>query len=206
MVDIPYLSNTGKMKKFFNGMVTIAVPNVKVTTTYIESLGYKSKGDRGIMKVLSFLGFIDSDKKPTQAWKDYRNREKGPAILSNAIKSAYKVLYDTYPDAHQKDDEALRNLLSSHTDVGEGALSYMVGTFKALVDLSDFKAGEMIKDNGKNNEENSGNGSGGRSGKSHNISKELVININIQLQLPDSADSETFDKFFQALKKHLLEE
>lgn len=211
MAEFPYLSNTGNLKKFFTGITTIAVPNNKVTQIYLESLGYKSKGDREIIKVLSFLEFIDSDKKPTKLWREYRNTEKGPAILSNAIKSSYKILYETYPDAHNKDDEALRNLLASHSNLGKGALSYMIGTFKTLIKLADFEAGAKIENNAivekkTNGNDPSNDNLGNKRNKSIETSKELVMNINIQLQLPESSDSETFDKFFEALSKHLLKE
>ena len=37
-----------------------------------------------------------------------------------------------------------------------------------------------------------------------NINKEVVININIQLSVPETTNEEVYDKFFAAMKKHLL--
>ena len=36
-------------------------------------------------------------------------------------------------------------------------------------------------------------------------SSGMTININIQLQLPESADAEIYSKFFKAMKEHLLD-
>jgi hypothetical protein len=33
---------------------------------------------------------------------------------------------------------------------------------------------------------------------------ELTVNVNIQLQLPADATAETYDRFFEAMRKHLL--
>lgn len=37
-----------------------------------------------------------------------------------------------------------------------------------------------------------------------NINKEVAININIQLSVPETTNEEVYDKFFAAMKKHLL--
>jgi hypothetical protein len=37
-----------------------------------------------------------------------------------------------------------------------------------------------------------------------NINKDVAININIQLSVPETTNEEVYDKFFAAMKKHLL--
>jgi hypothetical protein len=141
-------------------------------------------------------------------WKKYRNKNLSQAVMATALRSTYSGLFDTYPDAHRKDNEALRNYFSSHSDVGEAALNYMVATFKALTELADF--GAEVPDL-------SGAGSGGErqvtgaeagtdlTRKVRRIGEAgVTININVQLQIPDTDKAETYDNFFAALKKHLL--
>jgi hypothetical protein len=44
------------------------------------------------------------------------------------------------------------------------------------------------------------------SGTHESGEREVNITINIQLTLPESKDDEVYDKFFAALKKHLMSE
>jgi uncharacterized protein DUF5343 len=184
----------------------------KVTFQFLASVGFKSSNDRSILAVLRTLGFIDRSGVPTDAWRKYRNKSQSKAVMAEALRTTYKSLFSTYPDAPRKDNEALRNYFSSHTSVGEGALKFMVGTFKSLAELADF--GAQLPETGGDDEEAEGlevepeeesrmdrrlrvkrigTGAGG-----------LAININIQLQIPDTDKAETYDNFFAALKKHLL--
>jgi hypothetical protein len=131
--------------------------------------------------------------------------------MAQALREAYPTLFQTFPDAFRKDDEALRNYFSTHTDVGAKAVSYMVRTFKSLVALADFEADAPVEEE---LEEDNG-------GKLTKVSKDssdrkvstkvqeatgnsLTINVNIQLQIPATEDATIYDKFFESLYKHIL--
>jgi hypothetical protein len=83
----------------------------------------------------------------------------------------------------------------------------MVSTFKAICRLGEFPEGG----NAAVSEEEppsaaSGRRSGGEGRSSRGISHDagLTLNINIQLQLPADATSETYERFFSAMRKHLI--
>jgi hypothetical protein len=207
MASFPYMSNPSRVKEFIQAIPGMGIPG-KVTMQFIESVGYKSSNDRPILTILKTLGFIDSAGVPTETWRNYRNKSQSGAVMAAALRTTYKGLFTTFPDANRKDNEALRNYFSSHTTVGEGALKYMVSTFKSLVELADFGAAPLEpvdQDDGDEDQEGElpaprrdrtkfmGTGGGG-----------VTININIQLQIPDTDKAETYDNFFAALKKHLL--
>src|SRR5690606_27991411 len=108
---------------------------------------------------------------------------------------------------------ALTNFFKTETGLGERAVSYMVRTFKTLVELADFSSTRYEQTH---------------SGQiTPTISQSdsttvpldvempqlthaaqtpagLSVNINIQLTIPESKDPEVYDNFFAALKKHLL--
>jgi hypothetical protein len=203
MADFAYSPNPASVKRFFSHVQSAGIPD-KVTLKYLEKVGFKTKNDRYIITVLKALGFLDNNGAPTKTWQAYRNKAKARAVLAEAIRRTYDDLFRTYPDAHRKDAEALRNYFSAHTSVAERTLAAIVATFKALVDLADFEADapdvpspaepEHVKEIRKRT----------RPILSASEHDPPSININIQLQLPATEDGEVYNKLFAALKKHLF--
>jgi hypothetical protein len=200
-----YHVNPANLKKFLEHIQSAGVPSSKVTFQYISSVGFKSSNDRAILTVLKAIGFVDGSGLPTEVWRAYRNKSHAKKVLAAALRKSYTTLFTTYPDANRKDTEALRNFFSSHTSVGEGALGYMVRTFKQLADMADFEspAEALTEDEVEVDEQETG---------AAVVKRRVVIgtpngmtvNINIQLQIPATDKAETYDSFFAAMKKHLL--
>lgn len=202
MADFPYSANPANIKRFFEKLQSVGKPS-KITFKWIEGIGFKSSNDRSLIAILKALQFTDTSGVPTERWAQFRHKEQSKVVMASAIKESYAALYETYPDAHRKDDEALRNFFSSHTDVGEGAIAYMVRTFKALVEFADFDAApsdvEVVTDSLAKSRAPLTQLRADRSMKS-----PLTVNVNIQLQLPATDDAGIYDKLFEALKKHIL--
>lgn len=106
----PYIKTLGKLKEFFERIPHMGVPP-KVTENYIESIGYRSKNHRPIVKILKFIKFIDEKGKPTENWIQYRNKENSKGVMARCIKEAYDELFGIYPDAYNEDDEKLKDFL-----------------------------------------------------------------------------------------------
>lgn len=203
--NYPYHVNTANVKKFLEHIQSAGVPP-KVTFQYITSVGFKSKNDRAILTVLKFIGFVDNSGVPTELWRAYRNKSQSKKVLAGTLKKAYRTLFDTYPDANRKDNEALRNFFSSHTSVAENTITLMVRTFKTLADMGDFESPiETLPDVEVENDE--------QEERSDAVVKRKVVtgstngmtvNINIQLQIPATDKADVYDSFFAAMKKHLL--
>lgn len=207
----PYHANTANVKKFMDFIQTAGVPS-KVTFQYLSSVGFKSSNDRAILTILKFIGFVDNSGIPSDMWRAYRNKGQSGQVIAAALRKAYATLFTTYPDAHRKDNEALRNFFSSHTSVGEGALGFMVRTFKTLADMGDF---DTPLDNPELIPTSTETGDGHDSGTNGNAvvaarrmvsttTSGMTVNINIQLQIPATDKPETYESFFAAMKKHLL--
>lgn len=209
MADFPYSPHAASAKRFLEHVQKAGVPE-KVTQKYLEKVGFKSKNDRYILGILKFLGFVDGTGVPTKTWRAYRNKESAGAVLATAMREAYGDLFRTYPDAHRKDSEALRNYFSAHTTVAESTLGLIVNTFKTLAGVADFEAtvpdlqdespasaadtetpSKKVKARRDSGAEDQGIG-------------RPAININIQLQLPATEDGAIYDKLFASLKKHLF--
>lgn len=197
----PYTTNTGNLKKFLESIPKTGVPS-KVTQDYLTKIGYKSSNDRGIINVLRFIGFLQSDGSPTEKYRQFRNTDTSRAVMAECLTTSYSDLFHTYPNAHEKDDESLVNFMRSTSDVKPETLSYSVRTFKVLCSFADFaKIG--ILDN---------RGSPGPSTSKDTVKPTntfgdppFVLNVNVQITLPETKDHEVYEKIFQSLRKHLLD-
>lgn len=112
MSEIPYTPLTGKIREYFDKFQEVAVPEVKVNVEWLSSLGYKSGNDWYIIKVLKYIGFIDSSGMATDLWKQYKDPTRSKVVLAQGIRQGYKDLFSTYPDANRKDREALYAFLA----------------------------------------------------------------------------------------------
>lgn len=175
-----------------------------MTQAYLGKVGFKSPNDRAILPVLKHIGFLNSSGSTTERWQAYRNRQRAPGVLSAAIRSSYADLFQTYPDAHRKDTEALRNYFSAHTKVADRALSAIVTPIKALCDLADFEKDEPAERTSTEPTEERLQ-KAVRTVVHHAAPTGMTANINIQITVPETDKPDLYDKFFAALKKNLID-
>jgi hypothetical protein len=184
----------------------VGVPE-KATTDWLKSLGLRSSNDPSLIPALHQIGFVDGGKKPTQLWRDYRGANY-KAVLAQAIRKGYPNLYKTYPNAHDQANADLAHIFSAESTAGKQTVDRMVTTFKALAALADFgtatsqsttptadvaaEATEVLPGVPVNGATRSAG--------------SMVVNVNIQLTLPETTDAKVFDAFFKSMKKHLLSE
>lgn len=203
LVDYAYLSNTKKLKDFIEGIPTRTVPD-KVTQKYLEKAGFKGKGDRLIIKVLKFIGFLNDKGLPTEMYSGYRDSTKQKGIMATCLKRAYASLFDLYPNPCQRDTEALTNFFRTESGLGEGSVKYMVLTFKTLCQLADFETAEEELEPIEGMQQPSTQGV--RTLKRVLPAKEgMTINLNVQLVLPTTEDVSIYDAIFESLRRHLFD-
>src|SRR5258708_29964278 len=203
MATAIYTPTPAAIPRFLEEIQTLGVPP-KVTMQYLESIGFKSTNDRPIIGVLKVLGFVDVNGVHTDRGGNYRDKGKAKGVLAAAITEAYSNLFEIYPDAYRRDNEAHRNYFSTHSsNLNEATLQLVVRTFKALcgsADLASPAAAEEVleqttsKDRIEVSKIKSQQSDGGA----------LTININIQLQLPATDDASVYEKLFEAMNKTIL--
>jgi hypothetical protein len=197
-MDYPYITSTGKIKTFLKHVQNAGIPT-KVSYEYLQQVGYKSSNDRRLVGVLKFINFLDSNAKPTNIYTKYRDKSISKTVLGESVKSAYKELFALYPDANQKDLEALNNFFASHTSSGKRVIDAMVATFRALVAEASFDITV---------EEAPESPAGITATKTPLPSRVQGIQsvaINVQLTLPETTNSEVYEKIFMAMKRYLLD-
>jgi hypothetical protein len=202
--DLPFTNAQTSLTRFMKHIQDAGVPP-KVNIAYLKSVGFKSGNDSYLVPILKRIGFLSSDGVPQTRWRSYRDKQRGPAVLALGVVEAYADLFDVYPDAYRKDEEAIRNWIRSKTEYDEVKVGNAVSTFKTLCSLSDFAGLSEPK------EKTSSSAEAGPtvplasvSTKPSGLPGTPSININIELQLPPSSDGSTYDKFFEAMKKHLF--
>lgn len=108
MAELIYSVKPTGIPTFLKHIQSAGVP-VKVTYNYLKQAGFTSTNDRDLIRVMRGIGFVDQSNVPTPVWKAYRNTSTAKATLATAIRSAYSGLFHLYPEAQNKDDEAIRN-------------------------------------------------------------------------------------------------
>jgi hypothetical protein len=198
MDKVPYTPNPATIKKFFEAIQDLGTPP-KVNQKYLPTIGFKSSNDRYLIGIIKFLGFIDQMNVPTVKWNEYKNKGKATQLMTSTIKSAYKDLFETYPDAEKRDKSTISNFFASKFGASASTSALMEYTFRQLCGLADFGIAEVVEPEEKVTTIR----------KKEAIITQVgpvpvTINVNIQLQLPATEDAAIYDSLFTALKKHLL--
>lgn len=203
--DIIYVPNPADLPKFLKEIPRLGIPP-KVTAAYMKKVGFTSSNHSYIPAALMKLGFIDGSGSPTDRWKRYRDTSRQRSVLAEAIRESYAGLFATFPDADKRDDEALRNYFRANTEAAAATLQRAVGTFKALVANADMASAQPPESSQTPSSADvslpTGDGATKRGSRSTAVP---AVNINIQLQLPETDKPEVYDNFFAAMRKHLFE-
>jgi hypothetical protein len=200
----PYAQSPDKLVEFIKKIPTVGIP-AKANYDFLKSLGFSSSNDRTFVPILKFIAFTDGSATPTDLWKEARTN-LGRA-MAKGLQAGYGSLFHTYPNAHQQSNEALKNFFKAHSSVGDAAVAKMLSTFKALAAIADF---------GESGDEASTVVAPGSPPAAAAIptiaatpqtgsSGGLTLNLNIELQVPSDPTGEVYEKFFAAMKKHLMD-
>ena len=200
----PYTQNVGNLIAVIKAIGSHGVPD-KFTVKELPVWGFKSSNDRSIVGVLKYIGFLDLSGTPQQRWKDART--KSAVAVAQGARAGYTELFKTFPDAQRKDAEALTNFFKAKTTVGDAVVKQMVSTFQALAQYGEFDAADVASDIAA--EDLASEAATGNSGapilRQVSGPNGVTINLNIELSVPTDATGEVYDKFFGAMKKHLID-
>ncbi len=223
-----YTTVTGKLPTVFEKIATMGIPKTPVDSKWLASIGLTNHNDKTLLNVLKGLGFIGDDGLPTARWANFRDASKRTSVMEEAIKEAYSDLYEAYPEAHKQSDDDLINFFKNRRSpdgsaggVAERTALATLQTFKSLskiAGLISINDSSKIKYRGKQTPKKSVSKMTAlepsvKEEQNHlekNVelkvpsSPQIVLNVNIQLAVPETTDEDVYDKFFAALKKHLM--
>jgi hypothetical protein len=205
--NLPYLGSYKNVGKLFEKIATAKTPDA-FTHPYLQNtLGLKSTGDRPLIPLLRALGFLDAAGKPTATYGSLKNANTATAVIADAVRSAYKPLFDANEQANKLSQEDLKGLVAQVAGTDADMTSKIVGTLNALMKLADFdaKKSEPVppteeKDGKKDSKKD---GKKGASGLDENQLSALrpEFHFNIQVHLPANATEDAYLSIFTALRK-----
>jgi hypothetical protein len=209
-MTVPALVAPNAIPRFLESIRKVGIP-AKVDGNYLKSLGFKNSNDPALIPLFRSLGFLDSNGQPTDTYRRYRGDSVDDAkkVLGAAIKKCYPGLFEVYPDAYRRDDEALTNWMRANTDKGEATQARALKTFKILRDAASFDeaqptfadaqlAKSVIPDYTVQSADVSNRVQHLRTQKMPDVT------INITLQIEATKDASIYDNFFSSMKRNLF--
>ena len=211
-----YVMSTRKLSEFLEKIKSVSRPD-KADGKWLDLIGFPSKNYYRFNKILERIGFIDSSGRSTSRWEAYQVPATSKKAMAEGIREGYDILWEAYPDAKNESGENLTKVFQVKLNVNEGTARRAYNTFLKLSEYADFSAlGKEIPSNGAPPQ------AGGQAGAPPagagfiltpevldgltQEKRELGVNINIQVTLPETTEAKVYDEIFAALKKHFFSE
>lgn len=209
-----YLVASGRLPGLLQAIQNAEAPT-RFTLRFIEDLEFKSTNDRLIIGVLQGLGFLDTNRAPTDRYFRFLDKDEGPRVLAEGIRDAYEDLFRVKKDANTLSQSAVKNKLKSllQGKPSDSVLGNMAKTFVSLVKEADFDNSlEPIEDDNTDSPvvqkepEESGSSPEIRKQTDTIPSRSSIASLNyrIEITLPSTRDKTIYDAIFRSLKEHLL--
>jgi hypothetical protein len=211
-MGIPYALNNGNLVKFLKEIRAAAAPG-KVDVNYLRSRGYTGVNDKALVAYLKALRFIDNSGTPLKRWHDHRHADQSSRVLGDAIREAYSGFFDIYADADRRPESDFVNWARvEEPSASPKTIQRAWGTFRTITKVATFghmgSAESANSDNGADSDSTTvsseGNGQVAAM-RPVQVGAMGAITINIELQLPATADAKFFEEFFLAMRKHLID-
>lgn len=109
--DLPYLVTNRRIPDLFSKIQTAGVPE-KFTFECLKKLGFSTSNDRRLPSLLKKLGFLDQSGSPTPRYHAYRQKQKGPSVMAEAIRELYSELFALDEKANEAKREDLSGMVN----------------------------------------------------------------------------------------------
>ena len=147
----------------------------------------------------------DESGEPTAIWNNYKDRDNSKAVMASAITQAYNELFSIYSDADKRDKATIHNYFASKWGLSTRVADQTEQTFKHLCSLADFSTTYKPPEKPDSPPSEPEPIKIEKNIKDISNLKPITININLQLQLPATEDSNIYDALFASLKRNLLD-
>lgn len=204
LLYLPTYKNVGLL---FDKIRSAKVPE-SFTQKYLVTLGLKSSGDRSLIALLKALGFIENSGRPTHRYAALKNEKIAGIEIARGVREAYEALFAANENAHRLDGQELRGLVAQVAGTDSNTTSKIVGTFKALLALSDFDSDSLLKEDRHEKVIEKDIKTHKEVQPEQNARNEMSFqgmrpefHYNIQVHLPSNGTEETYMNIFNAVRK-----
>ncbi len=212
----PYISGAGGITAAVNQFRKNFPATVNAET--LKKLSIAPNNESYLLNILRFIGLIDNDGKRTQSAVTIFSKHDDAQFqeaFEKIVKDAYTELFSLHGNESWKLDE--NSLISFFRNADQ--TSAVVGkrqadTFQALAALAGHgelavptktKTAKGVKASAKNGKAKPAEPvkiqNGGSIGNSQ---RDFGLTVRIEVNLPQAADQETYDRIFRSIKENLL--
>lgn len=202
---VPYMPSVSNLHKILDAIQKAGVPET-FNLDFLKDLGFTSSNDRPVIKVLKYLGMLDTSGRPQTAYREFVDHTKAKAVLASRIRAAFDDLYLSDKDAHNKSVEQLKGWFKTKTGASDSVAKKMATQFKSLASYADFSAAppatpkipepELEKKDEETQKKSPPPPASDLQG--------LGLVYRLEIHLPDTQNVETFRAIFRALREELM--
>ena len=220
MATHPYISGPGNILQMINKLKG-NFPS-SITSATIRQLGIAPNNESFVINALQFIDLIDTDgkKNETTAKAFLLDGADFEMEFSKVIKSAYAKLFDLHDEAAWTLSENELITFFRQTDqtslvIGkrQAKVFQMFASLCGKVAPLPVKAQRSAKSGSQATKKKRTSLTKDEKHKGvaemtseKKISQALGLSIKIEVNLPDSASSETYDNIFKSIREHLIDE
>jgi len=198
---LPYVNLPGGMVKILEKVRQAQTPE-RFTGDFLQTkLGFRGGNYQQFVPLAKKLGLLETDGRPTDIYKSFRNDGTTKAAMAQALRIGYKELFERneHADALRKED--FKGLIVEVTglDSKNRVVHLICSTFESLAKIADFDAKPIPGREAEHKEE------GGPARHEEPQSElDLSLSYTINLVLPKSDDPAVFTAIFKSLRENLL--
>jgi hypothetical protein len=204
---LPYLSTPGTIDTAFAKIKHAATPT-RFTNDFVTTvLQIKGGTGKAIPPFLKKLGLLNPDGTPNALYDRLRNDASSKSAVADAMRIAYKPLFDVNEYAYNLSDTDLKGLLLQVTGAkkGDRVADLIYLTFKKLKSHAAFDGASRTPAAKQDERPDEATGASLRDSGSRAWAREgLGLTYTITLNLPASTNIEVFNAIFRNLRENLL--
>lgn len=205
--ELEYMNASGNIGPIFEKIRAAGAPP-RFTHEFLKAnLGFSSSNDRGVIKLLKALGFLDDAGTPTPRYHDFRDASKSGLAMAAGLRDGWADVFLSDERAFDKSATQLKSMFQSLTGKSESVAEKMASTFRALVALADFssKPAVEIESPERQSEGAERPAGGGDIVDTSQGSRLLNLHSDVHIHLPPTTDVAVYTAIFRALREELLD-
>jgi hypothetical protein len=199
---LPYLTTPGTIDNALTKVKAAATPPTFNNDFVHEKLQIKGGAGKSIPPFFKKLGLVSDNGAPTALYQKLRNSSTAGEALGQAVRVAYRPLYEVNEYVHELGDKDLKGLILQVTGLEDGnrTAELIQATFQRLKKHAKFD----VTDSDDSQLDAADESSLAAHRTTATGIKDLRIGYTINLNLPATTNVEVFDAIFQSLRKNLL--
>jgi len=192
--------STRKLGEFLEKLKSVSRPE-KADGKWLDLIGFPPKNYYRFNKILERIGFVDASGRYTPRWEAYQVPATSRKAMAEGIREGYDILWEAYPEPKNESADNLTKVFQVKLNVNQGTARRAYNTYLKLSEHADFSALGKETPSGGAPPQTGGQGGTPQAGTSFALTPEVIaaltqekrelgVNINIQVTLPETTDAE----------------